>query len=171
MEALTFNVFVFIVATLLLAAIAVSAPRKFNVKMFALALALFGGIFCYIGFADLLSRPKPVKLEWVHKEAPDATVIGFEMIEGKGIYVLLRLPKEKEPRYYVLPWDMKLAEELQKAAREAERNKGELLLRLPFKHSWEDREPQKFHAIPQPAAPEKEPQGGAQEFQHPGKNF
>jgi hypothetical protein len=138
-----------------LCTICVWAPRRPFVKVGALA---FAGMFIPIGYvslAELMSKPKPVELEWWLGQSDEATVIASTMEEGKGIYLWLQLAQVAEPRAYVLPWSRELAEQLQEAMREAESSKGGVGMRLPFESSLDDREP-RFYALPQPALPPKD---------------
>jgi hypothetical protein len=154
----------------LLALIGIWAPRRLMVKGTALATALLFIPVAYGGLINLLSRPKPVSLEWWLAESGEATVLGSSLREDDGIYLWLQLPEVSEPRSYVLPWDRKIAEQLQAAQREAAETQGGLKMRLPFEPSLDDREP-KFYAMPQPAPPEKEaPASGPQFYQAPGRD-
>ena len=149
---------IFVVATVMvvaLALVAVWAPRRPAVKFGATGLALAFVPLGYLALAELLSKPKPVELEWWAARAEEATVLGSTMREGRGIYLWLQLAEFEEPRSYVLPWNRELAEQLQKALAEAEENNTQVRMRLPFEPSWDDREP-KFYALPQPALPPKD---------------
>jgi hypothetical protein len=139
----------------LLTSIAVWAPRRPAVKLAALGAAWLFLPVAYAGLVELLSKPKPVGLEWWQRHAEAATVLGSRIAEDDGIYLWLQLAEVNEPRAYVLPWDRKLAEQLQAAQREADQNQTQLVMRLPFDPSLEDREP-RFYAPPQAAAPPKE---------------
>lgn len=139
----------------LLAAISLWTPRRLALKGTALATAALFMPLAYASMVDLLSRPKPVDLEWWLSEAEEATVLGSQLQENQGIHLWLQLPDVAEPRAYVLPWNRDTAEQLQQAQREAEQQGGEVRMRLPFEPSLEDREP-KFYAPPQPALPPKD---------------
>ena len=117
---------------------------------FALLLA---GLF--FGYSDMLGRPKSTRLELLRAGDSDAKVLGSYMLEGSGIYLWLQLPGVVEPRYYVLPWDQKTANALQKAIEEnAQQHGAGIVMRLPFERSWDKREPV-FHPLPQPKLPDK----------------
>jgi hypothetical protein len=150
-----------------LAAIAIWAPRRVMVKIGALAVTLAIFPVAYSSLASLLSRPKPVTLEWARAQVADATVIASTMREGVGIYLWLQIPEEAEPRAYVLPWNKKMAQQLQDAQREAQRRGTALNMRSPFEPSWDDRDP-KFYALPQPALPPKEHYAPPESYKHPG---
>jgi hypothetical protein len=139
----------------LLAMISIWSRHRLWVKVSALTVAILIMPLAYASFASLLSKPKPVDLEWWLGRAEEATVLGSSIQEGDGIYLWLQLADAAEPRSYVLPWDRNLAEQLQAAMREAEEQNGQLQMRLPFERSLDDLEP-KFYAMPQPALPPKD---------------
>lgn len=117
---------------------------------FALLLA---GLF--FGYSDMLGRPKSTRIEVLRSGDKEATVLGSYMLEGSGIYMWLLLPGTAEPRYYVLPWDQKTANALQKAIEEnARQHGGGIVMQIPFERSWDKRDPV-FHPLPQPKLPEK----------------
>mgnify|MGYP001181829729 FL=1 len=152
-----------------LGSIAVWAPRRLLVKASALgAFALFMPVG-FAGWSDLLSRPKPVALEWWLSKADEATVLAGTFHEGAGIYVWLQLDGSPEPRAYQLPWSKTEAQQLQKALRDAEASGSGVRMRMPFEPSLDPREP-RFYALPQPAMPPKDasPQGpGPRRFVQP----
>jgi hypothetical protein len=110
-----------------------------------------------------------MSFEWWLGRADEATVLGSSIKEDEAIYLWLQMDAAEEPRAYVLPWDRRMAEELQQAAREAEEGQSALRMRLPFEPSLDDREP-RFYTLPQPALPPKdELDPPAQRFQPPGR--
>lgn len=157
-------------ATLLLAALLTSisiwAPRRARVRGLAFATAFLFVPLSYVSLAELLSKPKPVSLEWARASVQEATVLGSAMREGEAIFLWLQMPGTPEPRAYRLPWSLEAAKQLQKAQREAEEKGTGLAMRLPFEPSWDKREP-KFYALPQPALPPKDEPGTPQHFAHP----
>ena len=154
----------------LLASIAIWAPRSLAIKAGALGCTVLFMPVAYAGLTDLLSRPKPVALEWWLGNAQEATVIGSQMREGSSLYLWLQLDGETEPRAYRLPWNQKMAQQLQQALEQAERDGTEARMRLPFEPSLDGREP-KFYAAPQPALPPKDyAQPPAQVYEQPGEN-
>ena len=139
----------------MLAMISIWSRHRLWIKFGAIGAAILFLPLAYASFASLLSKPKPVNLEWWMGEAEEATVLGSSIQEGEGIFLWLQLAEAAEPRAYVLPWDRDLAEQLQKAAAEAEEQDGQLQMRLPFEPSLDDMDP-KFYAMPQPALPPKD---------------
>jgi hypothetical protein len=112
----------------------------------------------YGGSIELLSRPKPLRLE-LWQQADKAKVLGATMREGEAIYVWLQFPGADEPRAYILPWDMKMAQQLQNAMQEGQANGADVTMSKPFEAGLDDREP-KFYATPQQALPDKNYSGG-----------
>ncbi len=111
----------------------------------------------YGGSIELLSRPKPLRLEW--RDAAQARVIGATMREGEAIYVWIEVPGADAPRAYALPWDMQMAQQLQNAMQEGQAKGTDVQMSMPFEPGLDEREP-KFYAAPQPALPDKNYSGG-----------
>ncbi len=149
-----------------LAAISIWSHRKLWAKISAvLATALFIPTI-YLSYADLLSRPKPASLEWWHRSATEATVVGSRLREGEAIYVWIEMADTDEPRAYKLPWQQEMAKQLYGAQREAEANGTKVQMRLPFADRVEGQEPL-FYALPQlPLPPKHVEQGNTRYFQH-----
>ena len=148
----------FVIAAVLAATlglISIWAPRRLMIKGMALATATMFLPVAYASLIELLSKPKPVDLEWWQNDAAEAEVVASRLIEEEGIFLWLQLPDLVEPRAYVLPWDRASAEQLQKALREAEQRGSGVQMRLPFEPSLDPLEP-KFYAMPQPALPPKD---------------
>lgn len=157
---------VFVALAAALAVVAVWSRRRLALRVGSVALLALTAAVAYGAFNDLLSRPKPAVLEFRRAAIAEAEVLGAALREGQGIYLWLRLPDIVEPRYYVLPWHLRLAEELQKAMREAERNRAGLIMRLPFEGGLEEREAPRFYAVPQAKLPDK-PAGIYEDYIHP----
>lgn len=166
METLTY-LFVFVaLVTVLLVLVALRWARNGFAR--ALILALFALLLpaAYAAPAALLGRAKPVSLEWLDRRVPEATILSATLVEGEAIY--LTLLWHQVPGLYRLPWDQDMAEQLQEALREADRNGSQPMMRLPFERSW-DRDEPRFYALPQPKLPDKQlPQPGI-EFPGPGQ--
>lgn len=139
-----------------------------SVRMGAsLVFALFIPL-TFLGWSDLLSRPKPARQEWLMREAAEANVIAGTYREGVAIYLWLELDGVDEPRAYELPWSQSMAEQLEKAQREAEGNGTGVRMRLPFEQSLDPRDPPQIYALPQQAMPPKPPAGpGPEVFKGP----
>lgn len=166
--------FIFALAMLVAAALAtigIWAPRRLAPKLAAIGLAAAFAPLGYLGFVDLLSRPKPVGLEWWQAQAAEATVLGSHIREGDGVYLWLQLTGAVEPRSYRLPWDADTAQELVDALREAEEKGAGVRMKLPFEPTFDQREP-RFYATPQPALPDKDTgrAAGPKVYQRPGQD-
>ena len=146
--------------------IGIWAPRRLAIKGAALAAVVLFLPLAYASLVELLSKPKPVDLEWVLSGTTEAEVVASRLVEDRGIYLWLQLPDVFEPRAYVLPWDRTSAEQLQQALRDAEQQGSAVQMRLPFEPSLEERAP-KFYALPQPALPPKDLVQPPPEFYQP----
>lgn len=141
-----------------LASLAIWAPRITRVRVAALALAALFIPVAYVEMAELLSKPKPMSFEWFERASNDALVLGINLDEGRAIYLWLRLSGDSEPRYYVIPWNVRLAEKLEDAADDAVRRSGAIVLKNPFqKRSQEDMGDLNVEIIPPPVPPQKMP--------------
>ena len=107
----------------------------------------------YVGAVELLGRPKPVRLEWRGMEK--AQVLGSSLRENEAIYVWLQFEGGLEPKVYTLPWNMQMAQQLQDAMQQGEANGTGVEMTMPLSAGVEDEREPKFHAIPQPALPDK----------------
>ena len=148
-----FALLILLAATL--AMMTVWAPRRLGIKVGAVVVAFALMATTYAAMLDLLSRPKPAGFEWWLSRAAEATVIGSTVDESRAIYVWLQLDGVAEPRAYALPWDRRVAEQLQSAARAAAERQSAVRMRLPFESTLDGREP-RFYALPQPALPPKD---------------
>ena len=158
-----------------LASICIWSPRAVWLKVSALVITLLFLPATYVSVVELLSRPKPIALEWKRPDFAEAKVLAADMREGESIYLWLRMPGVEEPRFYVLPWDQELAKQLHKAQRDANARGTAVQAKNLFKTSH-DRERPMFYAMPQPALPPKQPpvydplifESGARQLRHGG---
>jgi hypothetical protein len=143
------------VAAALLANIGIWSPRDGWVKISAIVLTAMFLPLGYGSISELLSRPKPVSMEWARRAMPEAKLIGASLQEGKAIYIWLQTPESSEPRAYRLPWSKETAKQLQRAQRHAGKTKTGVKVRRPFDT---DRDPQKpmFYAAPRKPLPNKQ---------------
>ena len=107
----------------------------------------------YGGSIELLSRPKPLRLEW--RNPAEAKVLGSSIQEGKAIYVWLQVGDSPEPRAYALPWSTKAAQQLQDATESGKRKGTGVQVSLPFQAAGNATGERKFYAPPQQALPDK----------------
>jgi len=110
----------------------------------------------YGGSIEMLGRPKPLRLEW--RDASNAKVLGANLDEGKAIYVWLQVPNSPEPRSYALPWNMKLALQLQNAMRKGQKQGTPVEVSHPFgspNSAKNNHSRPRFYANPQRALPPK----------------
>ncbi len=137
-----------------LALISVWAPRKLWIKVTAVAIAALFMPLSYAAITDLLSRPKPVSLEWMRRSTPEAVLLGANLQDGKGIYLWLQLDGSTEPRAYRLPWNDELARQLYESQNRAEATGIPVYMRKPFERHWNEMDP-KFYPEPQKPPPAK----------------
>jgi hypothetical protein len=152
-----------IASTTVLAIIGVLSPRRLSVRACAALAAIALLASGYFGLADLMSRPKPVRLAWAEGVIQEAEVISARLEEGEAIYLWLALDDEAEPRAYKLPWNQRQAEALQMAQREAQATGqgGTVRVRRPFASDSTDEVPERmFYAPPQSPLPPKPPELG-----------
>lgn len=141
---------------ILIAVAAFSCAYSKRVIPILLLAALFVPL-SYGAVSSLMGKPKPVKLEWAKPRVEEALVVGSVIREGVGIFAYILLPGEVEPMSYVLPWDEKAAEQLQKAeAKSAQSGKKGAMVKLPFEMTLDPSEP-RFYDLPQPQMLEKQP--------------
>jgi len=150
----------------ILAHIAIWSPRNMWIKVGALATTVAFLPVAYVSLSAMLSRPKPIELEWSRGQLAEATVLGSRLEEGKAIYVWLGMEDVDEPRAYVLPWSEELAKQLYGAQRTAEQTGTQVLMRKPFENSFDERD-QQFYATPvQPPAQKEETPQNVLQFDH-----
>ena len=158
-----------------LASICIWSPRVVWLKVSALVIALLFLPVTYVSVVELLSRPKPIALEWQRPDFSEAKVLAADMREGESIYLWLRMPGIEEPRFYVLPWDQELAKQLHGARRDANAQGTAVHVRNLFRTNRDPQQPM-FYAMPQPAQPPKVPpvydpfvfESGARQLRHDG---
>ena len=153
-----------VVTLLVLIAVRNAAPLRQKISALALAFLLFP--LAFVALAELLSHSKPVALEWWSDRQADADVLAAHIEEGEGVHLWLMLDGEHEPRAFVLPWDLRMAEALQEALSQAERDGSEIKMRLPFERSFDKREP-RFYALPMPSLPPKDQLQAPEVYEQP----
>ena len=78
--------------------------------------------------------------------------------EGEAIYLWLRLSDALQPRAYAIPWNLKLAEKLEKSVKTAMRGNSTVLVKKPFyRRSLEEWGELNLEIIPPPLPPLKRP--------------
>lgn len=154
----------------ILAQISVWSPRRLWVKVTALiTMTLFLPV-AYISLETLLSRPKPVEMEWASENLAEASVIAAQIDEDESIYLWLAVNGIDEPRAYVLPYSEQAARQLHAAQQGAEQEGTDVKMRRPSESGQDDQEPM-FYAPPQETPPEKQhAANGPQIFQGSNDN-
>lgn len=141
-----------------LATIAIWAPRRTPVRVVAVVITTLFIPVVYVEMVEMLSKPKPISFEWYEKSRERAQILGVSLKEGEAIYVWLRPEGLIEPRYYVVPWNLKLAEKLEDAMDDAVRTNSRVVITNPFENRrWQDWGEANVEIVPPPLPPLKRP--------------
>ena len=141
-----------------LASLAIWAPRPTRVRVAALAITMLFLPVAYVQLIEMLSKPKPMSFEWYQRNTTEAELLSISLDEGKAIYLWLRLVGSIEPRYYKVPWNLRLAEKLEDAVDDAVRKNSTIVLKNPFyRKSFEEWGDLNVDIIPPPMPPLKRP--------------
>ena len=104
----------------------------------------------------MLSKPEPASFEWYERAAEKAALLCVSFEEGRSIYLWLRIAGVSEPRSYVIPWNMKLAEKLEDAVEDAVRRNSTIILKNPFyRRSFDEWGNLNVEIMPPPLPPQK----------------
>ncbi len=117
-----------------------------SAMVFALVMLISGSTLL-----ETLARPKPIQLEW--REMNDRQIHWYQLKEGEAIYLIIDI--DGTPRYYILPWNPKQAEQLTRARRRQMEQGGQILFGDPLSTSLGP-DPI-FHLAPPPPPPLKQP--------------
>ena len=154
-------IYIFIAATSIaatLASLAIWAPRVTKIRVAALVVTALFIPLSYVSFVEFLSQPKPKAFEWFERNVEEAEVLGVSLKEGEAIYMWLRLDGVAEPRYYVFPWSLKLAERLEEEVDNAINRNSKLVIKNPFERRMGDSLGDlNLHIVPPPTLPLKRP--------------
>ncbi len=138
-----------------LAALAIWAPRPTRIRAAAIVITTLFIPIIYVQLIEMLAKPKPMSFEWFHRGV-DAELLGTSLDEGRAIYLWLRLVGSVEPRYYKVPWNLRLAEKLEDAVDDAVRENSTIVLKNPFyRKSLEEWGDLNVDIIPPPLPPQK----------------
>ncbi len=141
-----------------LATLAIWAPRPTRIRVLAVVITALFVPVAYVQALEMLSKPKPMSFEWYERATRKAVLLGVSLHENESIYVWLRPSGSIEPRSYVIPWNLKLAEKLQKATRAAARGNSTVVLEDPFqRRSPEEWGELNVEIVPPPLPPMKHP--------------
>lgn len=139
----------------LLAVIAIWARRKIAPRVVAV-LVLFSLVMVgYYSLINLLGRPQPYEHAFFKDVQEDAAVIAASIDEGEAIYLWLRIPGLRQPRYYRMAWDQQTATALKTAIDRSLRNNTSVQLNLQYEPSIEIRQMPQFYNLPIPSLPVK----------------
>ncbi len=155
-----------------LASLAIWAPRPTRVRIIAVVITALFLPVVYVQSIEMLSKPKPASFEWYERNVDQAQLLGVSLHEGTSIYLWLRLDSAFEPRSYVVPWNVKLAEKLEDAVDEAIRRNSTIVIKRPFfRRSFEEMGDLNIEIIPPPLPPQKRAPPPPQIFNPREKNI
>ena len=99
-----------------------------------------------------------MSFEWYLRNKPKAQVLGVSLKEGEAIYLWLRPEGSLEPRNYVVPWNLTLAEKLEDLVEDAVKRDQTLAIINPFLHrKQDDWGSLNIEIVPPPLPPMKRP--------------
>lgn len=148
---MTQNLFWFIPLAIIvtaLATIVIRSHHHIGIKWAGVALVALWLPISYLSLNDLLSRPKPVTLEFLDFDT--LTVIASQSVEDESIYLWLQM--DDGPRSYVMPWSESSARQLHEAKRASEGEGGTVTVDNLFDGNGGE---SVFHSAPVQALPEK----------------
>jgi len=159
MDNLIYIFLALVIVAAALASLAIWAPRVTRVRISALIIAAAFIPLGYVQFIELLSKPKPKSFEWFERNVEEAEILAVSLKEGEAIFMWLRLDGALEPRYYVFPWNLKLAERLEEDVDSAIGRNSKLVIKNPFERRVGDNLGDlNLQIIPPPLMPLKKPQ-------------
>ena len=153
--ALSISFLASVMVAALLASIALWSRRSMAIKLFALGMTAAFVVSHYFALTDLLSRPKPVALEWSMPQPDSSSIVASQLREGQAIYLWLIRDGDDTPLAYQLPWSEELARQLHEAQREASQTGQQVRMRDPRDGHHAEGE-RVFYADPQKPLPEKQ---------------
>ncbi|MPY75584.1 MAG: hypothetical protein GEU87_15140 [Alphaproteobacteria bacterium] len=158
MNALIYVFVATVAVAAVLATLAIWAPRAPKTRFAALLATLLFIPLGYVQLVEMLARPKPINFEWFRRDVEQAQILGASLDEGRAIYLWLRVDKDIEPRYYVLPWKQNVAEKLEDLIDNAVRNNTTIILKEPFIRKFmKDMGDLNANIVPPPLPPQKMP--------------
>jgi len=147
----------FVLIGCLLALIAIWSRRTLVVRLGAVLGLVALVSVNYGALVNLLGRPQPVEGIITDTVEDDAIVLAASIEEGQAIYLWLRHPQRRQPRYYILDWDQDAAIALKKAMDQSARNNTTVMMNPHYESSLEtDKEPL-FYILPPERLPLKPP--------------
>lgn len=105
-----------------LASIAIWSRRELHMRLIALGLSLSMATVGWLAFAQLPGRPSDMTAEQFREKYRCATITPISIVQGTGIFMLVKKPQSHESEYLFVSWNMRLASSLQKSMRVAKLN-------------------------------------------------
>ena len=156
----------FSLAGCLLALIAIWSRRNLVVRVIAVGVLVCLLAINYSSLQDLLGRPEPVDHDDFRNNDGDTVVLAASIDEGIAIYLWLRHPGVRQPRYYAMEWDHEAAVALKRALERSLRDNSTVMMNPNYEPSLEKNKEPLFYALPQQRLPLK-PDPGMFEYRNP----
>lgn len=145
----------FVLLGCLLAIVAVWSRKKLWVRAGAVLLLVALVSLNYNAMMSLLGYPLPIEDFTFDSEEGDSVVLAASIDEGVAIYLWLRHPGERAPRYYKMGWDLNAAKALKSAMDQSSRDGSGVMMRPGFEESLEIGRKKLFYALPHERLPLK----------------
>lgn len=150
-----------------LALLAIWSRRRLVVRLAAVGMLLILMLTNYSALLDLLGKPLPFRYAGVEELTGDAIVLAASIDEGIAIYLWLRVPDQRQPRYYRIAWNHDAALSLKKALDRSYRDNSTVMMNPNFETSLEVGKEPLFYILPPERLPLKPPPE-VYEYRHPG---
>lgn len=157
MENIPILYLLFVLLGCLLAIVAIWSRRSLVVRFGAVVGLLCLVALNFTALIDLLGRPQPMQYSRVSEFEKDSTVLAASIDEGLAIYLWLRHPDIREPRYYKMAWDQDAAIALKRAMDRSTRDNSTVMMKPDYETSLETNKEPLFYALPPDRLPLKPP--------------
>jgi hypothetical protein len=156
----------FVLLGCLLAILTVWSRKQLRIRIAAVLLLIGLVALNYNALTSLLGYPQPLDNLAMDSSEGDSVVLAASIDEGVAIYLWLRHPNERAPRYYKMEWDQQKAIELKRAMEQSTRDNSALMMKPDYEKSLEINKPKLFYALPHERLPLK-PQPDLFEYKNP----
>ena len=123
-------IFVWLTVCVLSGLIAVLTAKGKWARMIIVLMTLVAVALTFSAPYSLLGRAKPAEWAWLERGVDEAEILGADLVEGVGIYLMLKF--DEEAQLYVFPWNQQFAENIQQAMAEAREQGTNAVIERPF---------------------------------------
>ncbi len=157
METIPVLYLLYVLLGCLLAIIAIWSRKRLSVRTAAVLGLIVLLLLNYAALFNLLGRPQPLRSFASTAIQEDSVVLAASIEEGVSIYLWLRHPRERQPRYYIMDWSHDAAMTLKRAMEQSLRNQSTVMMSQNYERSLEDDRTPLFYALPHQRLPLKPP--------------